>query len=163
MYVFEQASFSLAEINKFTRPAVSSGMSVGSFPEQRLVIEPIFPRDLVSQRTIYLASFPVLCRNENLFVWTSGFPTNLEEHEFVVDRRKEALLKLSKESHTVMGDVEDKKVYVGNLSYGTTDETLRDHFASIGGIEEGKLRSYAFSTATFSLKFSHYLKVKLIL
>ena len=39
---FEQASFSLAEINnaKFTRPAVSSGMSVGSFPEQRLVIEP---------------------------------------------------------------------------------------------------------------------------
>ena len=40
---FEQASFSLAEINnaKFTRPAVSSGMSVGSFPEQRLVIEPI--------------------------------------------------------------------------------------------------------------------------
>ena len=40
---FEQASFSLAEINnaKFTRPAVSSGMSVGSFPEQRLVIEPL--------------------------------------------------------------------------------------------------------------------------
>ena len=39
---FEKASFSLAEINnaKFTRPAVSSGMSVGSFPEQRLVIEP---------------------------------------------------------------------------------------------------------------------------
>ena len=39
---FEQASFSLAEINnaKFTRPAVSSGMSVGSFPEQRLVIKP---------------------------------------------------------------------------------------------------------------------------
>ena len=39
---FEQASFSLAEINnaKFTRPAVSSGMSVGSFPEQRLVMEP---------------------------------------------------------------------------------------------------------------------------
>ena len=42
---FEQASFSLAEINnaKFTRPAVSSGMSVGSFPEQRLVIEPSKP------------------------------------------------------------------------------------------------------------------------
>ena len=39
---FEQASFSLVEINnaKFTHPAVSSGMSVGSFPEQRLVIGP---------------------------------------------------------------------------------------------------------------------------
>ena len=39
---FEQASFSLAEINnaKFTRPAVSSGMSVGLLSEQQLVIEP---------------------------------------------------------------------------------------------------------------------------
>ena len=51
---FEQASFSLAEINnaKFTRPAVSSGMSVGSFPEQRLVIEPIYQFPII---------FHVLC------------------------------------------------------------------------------------------------------
>ena len=38
----EQASFLLVEINNatFMRPAVSLGMTVGSFPEQQLVIEP---------------------------------------------------------------------------------------------------------------------------
>ena len=53
---FEQASFSLAEINnaKFMRPAVSSGMSVGSFPEQRLVIEP---------REYEAVCKQVICRN----------------------------------------------------------------------------------------------------
>ena len=37
-----QATLRLAEINnsQLTRPAVFSGASVGSFPEQRLVIEP---------------------------------------------------------------------------------------------------------------------------
>ena len=46
---FEQASFSLVEINnaKCTRPAVSSGMSVGSFPEQRLVVEPMRERNKI--------------------------------------------------------------------------------------------------------------------
>ena len=40
---FKQAKFLLVEINnaKSTSPAVSSGRSAGSFPEQRLVIEPI--------------------------------------------------------------------------------------------------------------------------
>ena len=37
-----QATLRLAETNnsQLTRPAVFSGVSVGSFPEQRLVIEP---------------------------------------------------------------------------------------------------------------------------
>ena len=37
-----QATLRLAETNnsQLTRPAVFSGLSVGSFPEQRLVIEP---------------------------------------------------------------------------------------------------------------------------
>lgn len=37
-----------------------------------------------------------------------------------------------------MGDEDDKKVYVGNLSYGTTDATLRSFFESVGDVEEGK-------------------------
>ena len=37
-----------------------------------------------------------------------------------------------------MGEEDDKKVYVGNLSYGTTDEALRSHFESVGEVEEGK-------------------------
>ena len=37
-----------------------------------------------------------------------------------------------------MGDEDDKKVYVGNLSYGTKDDTLRSFFESIGEVEEGK-------------------------
>ena len=39
---FRQADISLVKINnaKSTSPAVSSGRSAGSFPEQRLVIEP---------------------------------------------------------------------------------------------------------------------------
>lgn len=37
-----------------------------------------------------------------------------------------------------MSDGGEKKVYVGNLSYTTTDENLRSHFESIGDIEEGK-------------------------
>ena len=40
---FRQADISLVKINnaKSMSPAVSSGRSAGSFPEQRLVIEPI--------------------------------------------------------------------------------------------------------------------------
>ena len=37
-----------------------------------------------------------------------------------------------------MAGGEELKIYVGNLSYGTTDETLRSHFAEIGDIEDGK-------------------------
>ena len=37
-----------------------------------------------------------------------------------------------------MAGGEENKVYVGNLSYGTTDETLREHFQSIGEISDGK-------------------------
>ena len=37
-----------------------------------------------------------------------------------------------------MSEGGEKKVYVGNLSYGTTDEGLRLHFQSIGDIEDGK-------------------------
>ena len=33
----------------------------------------------------------------------------------------------------------EKKIYVGNLSYGTSDDDLRSHFESIGDIEEGNL------------------------
>ena len=37
-----------------------------------------------------------------------------------------------------MSEGGEKKVYVGNLSYGTTDDDLRCHFESIGDIMEGK-------------------------
>ena len=37
-----------------------------------------------------------------------------------------------------MSEGGEKKVYVGNLSYSTTDQDLRGHFESIGDIEEGK-------------------------
>ena len=37
-----------------------------------------------------------------------------------------------------MSEGGEKKVYVGNLSYSTTDEDLRSHFESSGEIEDGK-------------------------
>ncbi|XP_068706780.1 uncharacterized protein [Montipora capricornis] len=51
----------------------------------------------------------------------------------------------------------EKKVYVGNLSYGTTDDDLRSHFESIGEIEEATVvkeredesRSRGFGFVTF--------------
>jgi RNA recognition motif-containing protein len=47
------------------------------------------------------------------------------------------------------------KIYVGNMSYGTTDETLRNVFESYGDVEEvaiitdrdtGRARGFAFVT-----------------
>ena len=39
----------------------------------------------------------------------------------------------------IMGDdVEDRKVYVGSLSFNTTDDTLRACFETIGEVEDGK-------------------------
>ena len=59
-----------------------------------------------------------------------------------------------------MGDEDDKKVYVGNLSYGTTDATLRSFFESIGDVEEGKKSGrlcmcvvFAYRTAALCLSF----------
>ena len=38
-----------------------------------------------------------------------------------------------------MGDDEDKKrLYVGSLSYNTTDDSLRTHFEQIGEVSDGK-------------------------
>ena len=38
-----------------------------------------------------------------------------------------------------MGDDEDKKrLYVGSLSYNTTDESLRTFFEEIGEVSDGK-------------------------
>ena len=38
-----------------------------------------------------------------------------------------------------MGDDEDKKrLYVGSLSFHTTDEGLRAHFETIGEVSDGK-------------------------
>ena len=38
-----------------------------------------------------------------------------------------------------MGDDEDKKrLYVGSLSYNTTDDSLRTYFEQIGEVSDGK-------------------------
>ena len=38
-----------------------------------------------------------------------------------------------------MADDEDnKRLYVGSLSYNTDDESLRKHFADIGDVSDGK-------------------------
>ena len=38
-----------------------------------------------------------------------------------------------------MGDDEDnKRLYVGSLSFNTDDNGLRDHFAHIGRVSDGK-------------------------
>ena len=53
---FRQADISLVKINnaKSMSPAVSSGRSAGSFPEQRLVIEPkVNSTEIDSRRDIY--------------------------------------------------------------------------------------------------------------
>ena len=54
-----QATLRLAETNnsQLTRPAVFSGVSVGSFPEQRLIIEPSPTPGvpLVSERSSWFA------------------------------------------------------------------------------------------------------------
>lgn len=49
------------------------------------------------------------------------------------------------------------KIYVGNLSYNTTQDELRDHFAQFGGIDDIKLivdhqtgRSKGFAFITFA-------------
>ena len=66
----------------------------------------------------------------------SGFAASSSEEKST--RLKEfSLVRLSSKLST-MSDGE-KKVYVGNLSYGTTDDDLRSHFESIGEIEEGNL------------------------
>ena len=41
-----------------------------------------------------------------------------------------------------MGDEEDRKVYVGNLSYDTREDELQMHFESVTGtrsVENGKI------------------------
>lgn len=56
-----------------------------------------------------------------------------------------------------MSEGGEKKVYVGNLSYSTTDQDLRGHFESIGDIEEATVvkeredesRSRGFGFVTF--------------
>jgi len=37
-----------------------------------------------------------------------------------------------------MAEDEDCKVYVGSLSFSTTDDSLRNHFESVGEIKDGK-------------------------
>ena len=39
-----------------------------------------------------------------------------------------------------MGDDEDnKRLYVGSLSYNTDDASLREHFEKIGEVSDGKI------------------------
>ena len=37
-----------------------------------------------------------------------------------------------------MAEDEDCKVYVGSLSFSTTDDSLKSHFSSVGDIKDGK-------------------------
>ena len=55
---FRQADFSLVKINntKSMSPAVSSGRSAGSFPEQRLVIEPSRVCDIIVSVAVIVLS-----------------------------------------------------------------------------------------------------------
>lgn len=36
-------------------------------------------------------------------------------------------------------EVNKKKLFVGNISYGTTDEQLAEHFAQVGEVESAKV------------------------
>ncbi len=36
-------------------------------------------------------------------------------------------------------EVNKKKLFVGNISYGTTDEQLKEHFTQIGEVESAKV------------------------
>ena len=56
---FRQADISLVKIDnaKSMSPAVSSGRSAGSFPEQRLVIEPMSKSDATIYKLLFRANF----------------------------------------------------------------------------------------------------------
>lgn len=61
----------------------------------------------------------------------------------------------------------EAKIYVGNLSYNTTQDELRDHFSQFGNIQDVKLimdmatgRSKGFGFITFSSASESELAVK---
>ena len=43
------------------------------------------------------------------------------------------------------------RLYVGNLAFHTTEDTLKDHFAGIGGVTEAVIDSYVRTSAPGNL------------
>ena len=55
-----------------------------------------------------------------------------------------------------MAEDEDCKVYVGSLSFSTTDESLKSHFSSVGDIKDGKKDfEFAWLSALYTVFENH--------
>lgn len=56
------------------------------------------------------------------------------------------------DSETIMSTGDEFRVFVGGLSWGTTDRSLEDAFRAFGDVTEAKVMSSSSSSASFNEK-----------